>query len=412
MEFEVKPEKLFVIASEERDVQNSLRILDARLEDCKNNLQKCLSSSASPSIIRAIEGVGSKIGNVARKMGVMGERLDEVSELYQKTEGEIAGRKIAEEHVSETVGKLQIKKSDFVLKRTVEPSFLRLFGLDGNPGENDLDMADWISKVINKLNERSVLGLMGVSLAYGSDLWNLLYKTWKGDVGAGVAFDLAEDGGKLWGGMYKLLDKNLMKRLGMKNGSVLGKEFGNTVGYVGLAASFAGFLNQYVDTLGGKYQSWQEQVGAWLDTGGKGVGVVKNAHYVQNMTEGIVSKGAKSKGGWFTLGETVLNTCGQAFSSYGKYNADGKITVAEAAQIGTEFSTKGLTTLISGVTFGIVDIDADYASQTMGNWAKDQGTAIGETIRRNPEMRDKFNNGNFADKMYAFGWGTIHHIFG
>lgn len=101
MEFEVKPGKLGSIASDERELRDTLKGLSGELEKCRNNLSDCLSSSASSSISRSINNVRNRLETSADKIGIMGDKLNTIATMYSHTDSSIAGKVSTPEHVSE-----------------------------------------------------------------------------------------------------------------------------------------------------------------------------------------------------------------------------------------------------------------------------------------------------------------------
>lgn len=412
MEFEVRPQKLNEVASTEEEIKERLYRISTELDHCKNRLQNDLDSSADISLYGSIVSVEDRIEETAEKLGVMAEKLYEIAKIYSQTEDYIIECQRQPAQISEPVTydvDGNVKSSDTSIRK-----MLRILGINDDIDENINDGVSWFSKLMGKLNDKSVETTYGDIFSYGNDLWKMLQGLTSGNMDIGIVLDMAKDSAGVWESMYQYFDKNLVdmanKTQKQPVESVLGEKYGNTVGVVALLSSFMGFAKSYYNTMSGDYMSWQEMLGEWIGTGKEGVGVVESAYKLSNMKKGIASETVGKNANWFTLAETVMSTGGQAMKSYGKYNSDGNISVSEGAAIGVESSVSGLTTLISGVTFGLVNIDSDAASEELESWAKDQGNSIGETIVRNPSMREAYQNGNIFVKIGITGEAALKNI--
>lgn len=408
MEFEVDINQLEISASVEKNICDELFWLATDLEKCRKSLQQCLSSGASFSIDKSIRVVNNRLEMAGEKLGIMGEKLVTISRMYSNTENSILENRLDK-------GKITVLNSEnqyqIVNKNGFNAELLsKLLGIEEK--DKAADIVNIISKLAKKFNDKTAFGIVGDGLKYLNTLQDFICGVLKGDINSGTMFDLAKDSGALWNTLYNFFDKNLVlkanngKQKEFKVNTILGESFGNTIGYVTLFSSFTTFFKNYDETLNGEYGSWQETIGAWLEEGKEGVNVMKSAYNLSNMSKGVVDKAAKGKAGWFTLGETALNTVGQGFKSYGKYNSDGNITVEEGAEIAIESSVKGLTTLVSGV----VDIDSDAAADALEDWGRQEGASIGNIIAANPKMKYKFQNGNIFEQIEAFGWGVANRF--
>lgn len=100
MAFEVEPKKLNGIASNMRGIQHSLNSLNNGIGRCNKKLSQCVSSSASPTISRALNTVYSRIAQNADQIAIMGNHLDTIASMYERTENNITGKGLTAEEIA------------------------------------------------------------------------------------------------------------------------------------------------------------------------------------------------------------------------------------------------------------------------------------------------------------------------
>jgi hypothetical protein len=104
-----------------------------------------------------------------------------------------------------------------------------------------------------------------------------------------------------------------------------------------------------------------------------------------------------------SLADVVLSTVSTGFKSYDKYNEDGTIDLGEAGKIGIESGVVGLSRVVSGLTFGIVNIDEETCanvSSSIETWAEDLGEESRQYGANNPYLLDLYKKGGI-NKYFA-----------
>ena len=178
-----------------------------------------------------------------------------------------------------------------------------------------------------------------------------------------------------------------------------------------------------------------------LDSGVDLWGSVLEYIHVNDEAINITTKGANgiySPLSFYTaIVKGGISTVSQAFKSVGKYSADGKYDLTDAANTGVEASVHGLGSMIDSLTFGLGkyiasgmtlgfispdEFTADNISAKLENGSADLGEALawgyddliikattgtkaGEYIQNDPELKKKFRNagriGQAALTFYA-----------
>ena len=169
---------------------------------------------------------------------------------------------------------------------------------------------------------------------------------------------------------------------------------------VGILGELFGITGNLATALDMKGKDWGEISSDFIKVGSGGVSLVK---------EIFEAKGGETSfgGGWFTFAKTWIGVGAQSIESYAKYSSDGKFTFMDGVETATDASTAGLTELIKGITFGVVNINEDEAADFLKNGAKNYGTDIGNYIIRNPYLYEKATKGNFFDKFCCYTVASV-----
>ena len=142
-------------------------------------------------------------------------------------------------------------------------------------------------------------------------------------------------------------------------------DFSKSVSVIGDGADLFGNIYDFATNKDGT--DLNDVVGSGIDFSNSSIG------FGVQIFKGTEAAKAFSKkaGGWFTLGKVVFDTGNQISDSFNKYNSDGKLTSVEKGKIGLESSLSGLNTLVSSVTFGLVEFDVDSTSNALYDWSED-----------------------------------------
>ena len=375
MEINVKTSKLGRYASEEKSISRDLKRLGVQVRACNRKLMQSMDSSASVEIGRALQSIQEQIENRAGKVESLGCALKTIERLYDTTEREIAGV---------TMSPQKIASANAISK------FLNMFNIDEGAG-GAVDIADMFSKFTKAIGGGSWMTLVGPIGKYVESFANFYWGDKNGFTGAKNYSTLAEKSAALWKALYKYY-------AGSKD--ALGAGMKRLSSQVGILGELFGITGNLATALDMKGKDWGEISSDFIKVGSGGVSLVK---------EIFEAKGGETSfgGGWFTFAKTWIGVGAQSIESYAKYSSDGKFTFMDGVETATDASTAGLTELIKGITFGVVNINEDEAADFLKNGAKNYGTDIGNYIIRNPYLYEKATKGNFFDKFCCYTVASV-----
>lgn len=375
MEINVKTSRLERYASEEKNISRELRKLGGRVQDCNRKLMQSMDSSASRDINHALQSVQEQIANNAEGVASLSRVLESIARCYDATEREIAGI---------TMTPQKIAAANAVSR------FLKLLHIDEGAG-GAVDVMVMLSKFSKAIGGSSAVTFLGPLGKYVESFANFFWGDKSGLTGAKNYSTFAEKTAAVWNALYKCLagDKDALGA-GMKRLSGQVAVFGELFGITGdLATAF--------DMQG---KNWGEISSDFVKVGSGGVSLAKELFELKG---GETSFG----GGWFTFAKTWLGFGVQGVESYARYSSDGSFTFMDGVETAVDASTAGLTEIIKGISFGVVDIDEDEAASFMKDSAVNYGTDIGNYIKNNPYLYEKATKGNFFDKFCAYTSASV-----
>lgn len=392
MDIEVSTSRLRKYAEKERKIKRELDKINNSLRSCQVKLKASLSGSSSGSIGDAIMETENLLQNASEKVGRLAEGLDNVVVLYERTEGDIFGN----------IPKLEMVKeaSNYIGPVSGYENVLKLLGIDT---ETAGQLAGWLSilSAISKTtDDNTAINILGPLAKYANSLRKFLSGDRSGYTGAEDFFGFAENSGNFLNALYNFLDEKAKKRSG---GTGLG--MGGIASYANVFASISGIAGEITKAMQNQNKSFAEVVSDLCSIGSEGTGLAEAAFGIIAKGKGVAEAKIKGAGGWFTFAEMLLDITGQTFKSYTKYSADGEFSFEDVNETAMDASVKGLTTIASGITLGIINIDSDYVTQSLKDWGTDLATGISECVLKNKEMKEKVQDGNAFECAYGMGYG-------
>ncbi|MCD7716106.1 MAG: hypothetical protein LUI39_06615 [Lachnospiraceae bacterium] len=267
-----------------------------------------------------------------------------------------------------------------------------------------------ILKDLEKFGGITGAGFAGSLVSYLQDLKEFLTGDMQGLSGSADLCDLAETSSKLWNALYKLLKSS-------DSTGVVENAWGTAAAEVGLGGSLIAVIGGIVDmveSVTSDDTTTGEKISSVIDAISESVGVEKSIYELQNV--GTKSSGIYSETGvWATFATTIFSSISQLVKSVDNYSSDGSWDWGDTGATGVEVAISGLSTIISGLTFGIISPETfgtstEEISEGIENWANDVGTSLGnflndlgakagKYIGSDLEKYNQYKNGNIFTKM-------------
>lgn len=80
---------------------------------------------------------------------------------------------------------------------------------------------------------------------------------------------------------------------------------------------------------------------------------------LQFTTSKVVTQKIKNVGAGFTIGSAVVSGISSGIKQYGEVTEDGVFDMGDVGSVGMNFALSGLNSMVSSITFGLVDIDTE-----------------------------------------------------
>ena len=331
MECEVHPGKLKGIASNERDIAKGLNSISDELDKCCSNLEKCLSSKASYVINKAIKSVDGNLKVTAEKIGIMGNKLDTISEMYSCTEGAIAGKMGDAKEVNDVVSGSSEKNSSKGTKEALDEINKILKG-----GGEILD-----NKEYDALTAFLALVLGTVGVKDATDIGDLTDKM------LGYSGSYLKFGSKVTSAIEKLVEKYGSEELQKWIKSNEGKDIFGAKG-LGTAGSMISLIEKSYKAANGN-ESWQGAVREFSDSTSDVMDLYADLMGLTEEAKDVFKKGDGS--GYAALFSIGLYALGNEKKHEGNY------TWQDVAELWMGSGMAGASSMISGASLGIVNLD-------------------------------------------------------
>lgn len=369
-----------------------------------------------------IRSVGGQIDGRIRGTNGISSRLDRVYSDLRQAESRIGNLKNVVEKCAIEYKKadMQIKKladstSDFpnpdaskavgenflskLLKTKSEKEWIE----DSIKGESKILKA--LSKLIEDKEASNDLKLTSSALSYIASLYtfyNAEYNDTSDRISGGLK--IVKSSTSMWDGVYKYLEKSLKTM----DAARFGKKYQAIVGGVSLVGSLSGLTGSAINSfkiLTDKNSKGYEKISAILKNTSSASDVTQS---IANLKWGqkVLSRDIHAKYQWGVAAKnapkldkvsTVTSVLGVvadtgigAVNKYGEVSADGFVDSRDFAEIGISGSVHGLTSVVSGLTFGVSDViglsdSADAISDGIVNFADTKGVDFATSHRYSSE---------------------------
>ena len=366
MEIEVDWSELKNYVVELEDCHKRLQTEYNHVADCMTALDSSFQTASYSIIAKFLKSVNEELDTYGWFVWNLSDTLNTIIDQYTKCEAEVSDFR------AEMLEAINVGTNETASVYT-------------DYGNAKIDVIKLFSELIKQINEASALNILSPAVKFINELTNFYEGLLMNETDFADWCKVTSSGGSFWSAFYKYFEKK-------------GVQFGSNMT---VAAGTVSVLGAWFGLVGGIYDASEKgTAGAYIKATGKGFDVGKAIAKVAGYKVSF-------NGGWFTLGGTIFSTGGQFVDSFQKYSADGTYDFADFNDTMFDSSIAGLSALLKGLTGGIVDIDSNAMIQNVREWGKDVGTSIGNRINNNPEMKEKFSNGNFFEKMYAFTWGIF-----
>lgn len=314
------------------------------------------------------------------------ETLREIADFYKKYENEILVHKASAEEASEN------KSAD----KAVDPA-----------SENNSDRKIWellksLLKWADKTGNGAIADAAGNGLSYLESLYKFFTGEMKGITGAKDWCDLSDKSIGLWTALYEYL-----KKFYHETGDIFSAANQIRVKKLGLGGNVLDFIGSIfgaVDTIyNTKDIGTAGIIGQLFETSGSVVDIWESLEKLSD-TNGVSEGGIYSPLKFYTtIAKSYLSALGQGFISYEKYSADGVWDLKDTGATGLEMSVKGLYSMVSSLTFGLLSegttgVSADSISSALESGCDDIGTQAGHYILNNPDLHQRYQNSNTVGK--------------
>lgn len=373
-EFLVNTSKGKQCAADLAGYADKLAKFEEQVSQVAQNIQS--SQQSMYQVKRTVQALASRVSEQQKKMVQLESCLSSCMAVYDASESEICDQNIVMKHIREAQN------------RAATLDLFDIFGIDMTDDGAE-KIIEKLLKFFGKIGDDSETGLYGDVLAYLDNLFDFLIggKN-QGYDGAESWANLAKNSGNVWKSLYEYLAKRDVT-------GTLSQKFGSTASAVGILAAIFGMAGKGVKAFNTEGKFWGETVSDWGDVANGGIDIGK-AIYAMKKTGG---KG----GGYFTLAQAITSVFGQAVESYSEYAADGEYSFADLNETAMDSSVSGLIQILKGVTFGIVDLDAEVVADTIKDFGRDWGDKAAQQIKNNPGMQEMYDKGGL-ERMGVLLW--------
>lgn len=396
---------------------NKLKIFDASEGFSSGGSEIYVEYEKLPTIGEKCKATASSIEEIRENLQYMVSRLDwdvKSQDQIGKTADSLAKKlekcasALEKYHKFLNYTREQYQKLDFY-DTTVDAA--------GNSGVGKSeDEEDGITSLVKKF--LTVLDKSGQSetadeekkiVSYFESLYDFFTGEKKGADGFEDLTDLMDKSYELW---KKFYDKAKKVYDGKGFFSLANQKAVGELGVITDIASYISSACKTVDTIkNDKNITMAGRIGEWLGTGDEAADLVEGVYDVTQIGK-TATKGFYTPASLYsTTVKGITAAASQGLKSYEKYSADGEWSTKDTAETGIDLATAGLTKIFNGVTFGIVDIDAEDASSKIKNWAGSIGTKAGNYIKQNPTLCNAYNNAGPIGKLGLISSAVVHSTF-
>lgn len=358
--WKVDTKALVSSSSDLKNSVNQLKKISDGLEKQKN--LSYLSFDGNELLQKRIDALSDEIFRYVDKMQRMENVLENISSIYQKTEQQILAQ---EAGVSIVLSEKDIEDENYIgglIKKLL--------------------------KFTSKVSDDKNLGAISALFSYLYSLYNFGDSSLNGKTfGEGFAdwCDIGKNSSGILSAIYKWYKNDLTQKNTWNE--IEGIKLGKKVAGVSVASSILGLIGKIVEASNKKNTTTMGRIADGLDASTGITDLVKSLYELKNFEKlSKIQSGIHSTAGkWVVLCDTTLSFFGQTIRSADKYYADGVWDMGDTGKTGVEASIKGLDSLASGLTFGLVSLEtfgtsAEETSKAMENFAEGIGEWIGKKI--------------------------------
>lgn len=263
-----------------------------------------------------------------------------------------------------------------------------------------------IFQMISKKSDSSDMGLFSNVFSYIRTLYDTMLEP-RGDKDSSIydimknSLSLLKGGTKLEEGLYNYFLKNLKAMEGFE----LYNSWGNTISGLAIIGSLIGVADKsvdFVEAVNNKSNNIYDIIGSGIETSGSIVNFLGNVYMVKECSSKILSYVGDLNSGSLqlitenaakvqnistalTIADSYISGISAGVKEYGEVTADGKFDIGDCGSVLMTTGIKGLSTLISNKTYGLINIDAEGVVDYIQTSIQDNAA---DWWKQHPEMKN------------------------
>lgn len=238
-------------------------------------------------------------------------------------------------------------------------------------------------KCVSKITDNKTLGFTGDILDYLNNLFSFYDPDEAGAFGWVKLCKLVKSSSGIWNGFYSLLKAGMKDDIMKKLFEI---KFGDIATGVGVTGSFAGLIGAIIQAV---------STGKWDDYSGIGKAAtdVGKTIYLIGEESRVVKYSAYI---YTSILKSMMDFGGKTIEDLKKYSEDGKLEPGEIGRTGVDASVKGLNSLFSEISFGVISLEnmnttPEELSKKLTEGAAGLGTEAGVLILNDPVRKKAYD---------------------
>ncbi len=343
--------------------EKELRSIAGEIYSVRKNLRSGMLMKSYTSICRSIDNTKQSVENCRTKVGNLRTGAEKIETLYRNAENQLFDAIKGKSLITEDVQNLGGGGSSF--------------DSDDSDTQDLSDSMKWWSKLLKaagKITDGDSFGTIGSGLALFSGVLTVLgtdyttYLEFLEDY-IGTVKDAAGFSSKL----LKLFD------------------YDKAGGRIGTGSSFLGIVKEWIEGIQKSPDEALKNAGGLIDSAGDFTTGLYSLIYPEYFKTLEASKGKTGvyleKVGNVSAVCSLFTMASMAVGDVMSFTKDGDYTWDEFVDTAWDVSFAGADSLISGLTYGVIDIDADAAidtfqsnSKNMSQWISDTGLPLSAQV--------------------------------
>lgn len=369
-EFSVKFSALNTGKADLDRIAAALSSYSGQVSSVKGKMNYQLKSKAG--IERSLAAVSTNLSGLASKLGTFGEKLSETCKRYEETENQllsVTSNNTPQDQKSSDSGNGDDAVDASSLIERLYEQFKGVFkGIDKIFDDRDSAVAAALISYI-----KSLYSLISGENENPTDIWS----DW---------FKLFDESTGLENGLYKYFEKGMNPF----DAEGFNKKFGPMMMYLSVIGDLFGFVGDgldlksvYDDPNSSVYDVRSKLIKLW----GSGFKTIGNTYIatefgkksIRLVTEKGASKlpklkfavspemASKAKKGatYLAIADVAVSTIAGGYEKYGECIQDGEIDGADVGSIGTRAACDGISSVVSGLSFGVVKVDGEQFANNL-----------------------------------------------